>query len=178
MIALKSNFSQLNNKGFTLVELIIVIVLLGILSATAFPHFINLSSDARIKVITQIKASVKTANDLLYLKSFMSSYSTRAVPGRPDLIDIDMDHDGDFDVFGANKVDVRLKYHYIDNTDIIKRINISDDFLLKEEGIDFTYIGYDLDNNGQVKNDNCYFKYTQAQSESVPAAYLVISSSC
>ncbi|MBL4910241.1 MAG: type II secretion system protein [Alteromonadaceae bacterium] len=166
------------NQGFTLVELIVVIVLLGILSATAFPHFINLSSDARIKVITQIKVSVKTANDLLYLKSFMPSYSVQPVLNRPDLIDIDMDHDGNFDVIGANKVDIRLKYHYIDNTDIIKRIDISDDFLLKEEGIDFTYLGYDLDNNGQVKNDNCYFKYTQAQSEAVPAAYVVISSGC
>jgi prepilin-type N-terminal cleavage/methylation domain-containing protein len=169
---------SVKNRGFTLIELIIVIVLVGILSIIAFPHFFNLSSDARVKVITQIKVSVKAANDLLYLKSFMSSYSVRPVSGRPDLIDIDMDHDGDFDVFGANKVDVRLKYHYIDNTDIIKRIDISDDFLLKEEGIDFTYIGYDLDSNGQVKNDNCYFKYTQAQSESVPAAYLVVSSGC
>jgi len=178
MMVVSINNNKFNNKGFTLVELIIVIVLLGILSATAFPHFINLSSDARIKVITQIKASVKAANDLLYLKSFMSSYSVRPVPGRTDLIDIDMNNDGNFDVFGADKVDVRLKYHYIDNTDIIKRINISTDFLLKEEGIDFTYIGYDLDKNGTPKNDNCYFKYTQAQSETIPAAYTVVNSGC
>ena len=35
-----------NEKGFTLIELIMVIVLLGIMAAVAIPTFINLSQDA------------------------------------------------------------------------------------------------------------------------------------
>ncbi len=131
-----------------------------------------------MQVITQLKVSVKVANDLLFLKSHMPSYLTQPVPGRADLIDIDMDHDGSFDVFGANSVDVRLKWRYIDNTDILKRIDISDEFSSEEEGIDYTYIGYDLNNDGQVRSDNCYFKYTQAQSDSVPAAYEIVTTGC
>ncbi|HAA96802.1 MAG TPA: type II secretion system protein, partial [Alteromonas macleodii] len=38
-------------QGFTLIELIIVIVLLGILAVTAAPKFLNLQDDARDSVL-------------------------------------------------------------------------------------------------------------------------------
>jgi len=38
--------NRLMNKGFTLIELVIVIVLLGILAATALPKFASLTDDA------------------------------------------------------------------------------------------------------------------------------------
>lgn len=171
-------FFSNKNKGFTLIELVVVIVILGILSVVALPRFINLSSDARISTLLQLEASVKGANNLLFLKSHMPSYSTQAVPGRPDLLDIDMDNDGDFEVFSSDNIDVRLKERNLDNTDIIKRIDISEVFVVEEEGIDFTYIGYDLNDDSMVKNDACYFKYTQAQSATISADYEIISTGC
>ncbi|SDZ90159.1 MSHA pilin protein MshC [Desulfuromusa kysingii] len=39
----KSYFAQWYNKGFTLVELVVILLLLGILSAVALPKFFNLS---------------------------------------------------------------------------------------------------------------------------------------
>jgi MSHA pilin protein MshA len=40
--------TSISNKGFTLIELIIVIVILGIMAVTAAPRFIDISSDANI----------------------------------------------------------------------------------------------------------------------------------
>ncbi|QUM75764.1 prepilin-type N-terminal cleavage/methylation domain-containing protein [Moritella sp. 24] len=42
------------NKGFTLIELVIVIIVLGILAAVAIPRFINVQQDARIATIKGI----------------------------------------------------------------------------------------------------------------------------
>jgi prepilin-type N-terminal cleavage/methylation domain-containing protein len=39
-----------NKKGFTLVELMLVIVILGVLATIAIPRFIQTSDDAKIKV--------------------------------------------------------------------------------------------------------------------------------
>ncbi|MEW6984419.1 type II secretion system protein [Colwelliaceae bacterium 6471] len=166
----------MKSSGFTLIELVTVIVILGILSAVALPRFIDLSNDAKYQVLMQLKSSVKSANDLLFLKSKMPSYTTRPVPGRADLIDVDMDNDGLFDV--SNNIDVRLKWGYLDNTDIIKRIEISNEFHIQYENINYTYVGYDKDGDGNVKEDSCYFKYTQAQNAITPPQYELVHSNC
>jgi len=61
-----------NQKGFTLIELIIVIVVLGILAVTAAPQFINIGSDARVSTLQKIQGSMITASDFIYAKSLIA----------------------------------------------------------------------------------------------------------
>lgn len=53
-------------KGFTLIELIIVIVVLGILAVTAAPQFFNFAKDARVATLEGIQGSIKGANQMVY----------------------------------------------------------------------------------------------------------------
>ena len=68
--------SKTNQKGFTLIELVVVIVILGILAVTAAPKFINLQTDARTATLQAIKASMLTASTFVYSKSLIAGIET------------------------------------------------------------------------------------------------------
>ena len=57
------------SAGFTLIELVIVIIILGILAVTAAPKFLNLRGDARVSTLKGMKAAMESASSLVYSKA-------------------------------------------------------------------------------------------------------------
>ena len=66
---------QSKNKfvGFTLIELVIVIAIIGILGAVAIPKFINLSSNAQASATTAVAGALGAANSSNYAARKLNS---------------------------------------------------------------------------------------------------------
>lgn len=73
----------MNNKGFTLIELVVVIVILGILAVTAAPKFMNLKADAKTSTLYGVQAGMQSASALVYAKAIVKGNHKEAFSAVP-----------------------------------------------------------------------------------------------
>ena len=69
----------MNKKGFTLIELVIVIVILGILAAVAVPKFVGLTKDAKVSAVKGFAGSLRAAANIVHAKWLVDDNNSGSV---------------------------------------------------------------------------------------------------
>lgn len=72
-----------NSRGFTLIELVVVIALLGILAAFAIPRFVGLEREARAATTLGLSGSVRSAATLAHSVWLSQGVNPVLIEGNP-----------------------------------------------------------------------------------------------
>lgn len=132
-----------SQKGFTIIELIMVMLILGILAAFAIPRYVNLASNARIASVQGLAGSIRSAAYLANVQWTAESAS-----------------DANLNSIVVNGVTINILNRFPTTTDIPELLQSTDGFTFSLPGSIATFKKIGAPNNG----DNCKVEYGGASS--------------
>ncbi|MGI2258848.1 prepilin-type N-terminal cleavage/methylation domain-containing protein [Shewanella sp. GXUN23E] len=170
----------MKQRGFTLIELVIVIIILGILAVVAAPKFINLKHDALTETIVNMQGQLKSANDLVF--------SRAAVAGKENLEYSNIHNPVDSSlIIDGKRVD--LHYGHIQpssaNIDGIMHIDDADWTVVSTPGIfGQAYMtprgapAFGAKSTGDIDKSQCFLKYSFDRAHYQQPSYEVNTAGC
>lgn len=161
--------------GFTLIELVAVIVLLGILAVTALPRFVNLQADARQASVNGIAGGIQGSMVQVYARALLDNTAGTVATGTPPSAPVVATSGGN--VVTSFGYPVALTAQMTVATDIQ-----GDNVLFEETTSGTTRVfraGFDTDGSGTLATaDDCYAEYTEATGAAVAATVTSETGGC
>ena len=155
-------------QGFTLIELVVVIVILGILAATAAPKFIDLTGDAKASTIQGVRGSIESATSMVHAKALIAGETANNGA-------LDLDNDD------TDEVVTRFSWPSSDTTTWDEIIDINaEDFTAIANTVSIAW--YHTQDTaltlGQARATGCYVQYTESGDSNTRPAIVVVTDDC